>query len=303
VPDFSLVIDAGVTIAETPIWDSRVKKLYWTDLFTGFVHRYDPLTGKDERFKTLDSPIGSAVPSDDPDKLLVALDSGLYLLNLKTEGLQRIVNPEPGRPENCFNDVRVDAAGRIIGSTTAKIYGMPGYTPDMTGNFYLVDTGGSVKILAENIAHYNGIVWNGANTKMFVVDSFNEKLLAWNYDIEKGPLGDSETAIDLGEFGNPDGISIDTEDNLYICHWTGKISVWDKNLKLKESIPFPVPFVCCGGFGGEDFSDFYVASATWDYTPEEASRHLGAGGIFMAKNAVRGVADHFYSIRKEAKNG
>jgi sugar lactone lactonase YvrE len=295
--DFRLVIDAGATIAETPVWDSRVKKLYWTELFTGIVHRYDPLTGTDECFKTLDSPIGSAVPSSDPGKLLVALDSGLYLLDLSGGILDLVANPEPGRPQNCFNDVRVDAAGRIIGSTTAKIYGMPGYTPDMTGNFYLVDTDGSVKILGENIVHYNGIVWNGANTRMFVVDSFNEKLLAWKYDLAKGPLGDPETALDLGEFGNPDGISIDTEDNLYICHWTGKISVWDKYLKLKESISFPVPFVCCGGFGGEDLSDFYVATAVWDYTPEEASKHPGAGGIFVAKNSIRGVPDHYYIVR------
>ena len=45
---FELAIDSRVVLAETPIWDPRLKKLYWTDLFEGTVHRFDPATGQDE---------------------------------------------------------------------------------------------------------------------------------------------------------------------------------------------------------------------------------------------------------------
>jgi sugar lactone lactonase YvrE len=294
--DFRLVIDAKCIISETPVWDSRISKLYWTDLFTGNIHRYDPASGRDECFTTLDSPIGSAIPTSDPNRLLAALDSGIYLFDITSGKLSLVSDPEPGRPENCFNDTRVDALGRIFASTTARIYGKPGYTQDMTGNFYQIDTDGSVRVIARDIAHYNGIVWNSGNTKMFVVDSYREQLLYFNYDLDKGVIGGPELAIDLAEFGNPDGISIDTEDNLYICHWTGKISIWDRYLQLKESAAFPVPFACCGGFGGADLKDFYVASALWDYSPEEAEKHPGAGGVFVARNSVAGTADHFYQI-------
>ncbi len=58
---FDLVIDARVELAETPIWDSRIDKLYWTDLFNGTIHRYDAVTGCDETVET-HSFIGSAIP-------------------------------------------------------------------------------------------------------------------------------------------------------------------------------------------------------------------------------------------------
>ena len=36
--NISLVLDANVTLLETPIWDDRTKRLYCTDLFAGDVH-------------------------------------------------------------------------------------------------------------------------------------------------------------------------------------------------------------------------------------------------------------------------
>jgi sugar lactone lactonase YvrE len=45
---FKLLVDADVTIAETPIWDKRIQKLYWTDSLKGEIHRYDPVTNKEE---------------------------------------------------------------------------------------------------------------------------------------------------------------------------------------------------------------------------------------------------------------
>ena len=61
--DFKLINeinDTRVVLAETPIWDSRIKKLYWTDLFKGTVHRFDPVTDLDESVET-GSVIGSAI--------------------------------------------------------------------------------------------------------------------------------------------------------------------------------------------------------------------------------------------------
>ena len=81
--NFELAVNANVVLAETPIWDPRINKLYWTDLFEGTVHRYDPLTGQDESVET-GSLIGSAVPTDVEDKLLVAVADGMMLLDFNS---------------------------------------------------------------------------------------------------------------------------------------------------------------------------------------------------------------------------
>ena len=292
---FELLIDASSQLAETPIWDERIKKLYWTELFTGDVHQYDPQSKKEKVWAT-GKPIGSAIPCDDETKLFCALDGGLYLLDLINGDLRFIAHPET-RPEYKYNDTRIDAAGRIFTSSVSKLYATDGYKPDMVGSFFMVDTDGSVKIIADHVNQYNAIVWNRDNTVMYVVDTYNQKLLAFPYDIKKGPVGRPKTALDLSAIGMPDGISIDIEGTLYICHWTKKISIWSHELALKEIIEFPEEYVCCGGFGGEDMKDFFVTTSKFNYTSADLLKNPGAGGIFSARSPVAGRPDHFYKIK------
>lgn len=294
--NFNLLIDAGVIIAETPIWDGRIQKLYWTDLFAGSVHRFDPKTKTDETCET-GMQIGSAIPCDEPGFLLCALENGMYLLDFEQGELEFLFNPEK-REGYKFNDTRVDAAGRIFTSSVSKYCGTEKHTPDMLGKFYMIETDGAVSALAENIEQYNGIVWNSDNSKMFVVDTAGQKLLCFPYALEQGPVGIRYTAIDFKAIGMPDGISIDEDDNLYVCHWSGKISVWDKNCALKQIIDFPVEYVCCGGFGGIDMKDFFVATSKFNYSAAQLEQNKGAGGIFTARSDVRGRSDYFFRIRK-----
>jgi sugar lactone lactonase YvrE len=79
--NFRVAVPFQSQCAETPIWDARIEKLYWIDLFPGDVHRYDPLTGADEVFASHDGPIGSAVPTSDTGKMLVAGASGIRVLD------------------------------------------------------------------------------------------------------------------------------------------------------------------------------------------------------------------------------
>ena len=290
--DFELLIDAKAGIAETPIWDGRTGRLYWTDVATGDIHAWHKETGEGQVWHT-GRAIGSAVPCEDEGKMFCALDGGLFLFDLETGGLEPICDPD-GRPGYRYNDSRIDERGRAFTSSVSAAYGSDEYQPDMKGNFYMVDTDGSVTTLVEGVNQYNGIVWNKEGTKMYVVDTWGLKLMAFPYDIERGPTGDPECVLDLKEFGMPDGINIDEEGSLYICHWTGRISVWDRELKPAGTIPFPVEFVCCGGFGGDDGKDYYVASSSWKYTDADFEKNPGAGGVFVARSEIAGRGDFFY---------
>jgi sugar lactone lactonase YvrE len=292
--EFKLIHDANVLLAETPVWDKRSACFYWTDLFEGEIHEYNPASKEDRKWST-GKWIGSAIPTSDPAKIFAALEGGMYLLDKETGKLSLIADPEPDNPQNRYNDARIDVRGRIFTSSVPKTYATPDYTPDQRGVFYMIEKDGKITKIVDNINQYNGIVWTADNKKMYVADTYNATLLEWDYDPDTGPVGEHRVVLDFkGKQETPDGLSIDVEGNLYICHWSGKISVWDKNLNLKEDIAFPVEQVCCGGFGGGDMKDFYVATARYGFTPEQLADRGGAGGIFAARSPIAGRPDHFY---------
>jgi sugar lactone lactonase YvrE len=293
--NFKLTIDSRVILAETPIWDPRIQKLYWTDLFKGTVHRYDPAAGLDEQVDT-HSVIGSAVPCSTVGKLLVAVDDGMMLLDFETGKMDCIAVPQPNTGEFRYNDTRCDAAGRIYTSTVSKFFTEPNFDPEtMTGKFYMVDTDGTVVTLVDRLVQYNTIFFDSANTYLYAIDTYNKKLLRFDYTLEKGASGLPQTVIEFEDM--PDGASVDVEDNVYVCHWSEKrhISVWSlKDYSLVKTIPFPVKNICCGGFAGNDMKDFYVATSNFWLPERDPDFDAGAGGIFMAKSDIPGLPEHFY---------
>lgn len=291
--NFQLLIDSKLPIAETPVWDSRIGKLYWTDLFSGEVHRYDPETRADETWATRPM-IGSAIPCEDSDKVLVNITGGAHLLHLSTGELELLADPERGNEKNRYNDSRCDVRGRLFMSSVAMTYGSDAYTPDQTGAFYMVDTDKSVKTIVDGIQQYNAMVWNSDDTRLLIVDTYHEKVLCFDYDPEVGPVSGPREVVDFaGAQGMPDGMCIDSEDNLYVCHWSGLISVWDRDFNHVRDIPFPIPQVACCGFGGADMRDLYVAGAAYCYEDADFAKNPGAGGLFVGKSDIAGRPDHF----------
>jgi len=297
--NFELISDIKVVLAETPIWDSRIKKWYWTDLFKGTVHRFDPLSGSDESVET-GSVIGSAIPCDEEDKLLVAVDDGMMLLDFKTGKMDLVVSPQTNDGKYRYNDTRCDPVGRIFTSSVSKSYTEPDFDPNtMTGKFYMIEPSGEVIVLVDKLVQYNTIFLDNANKNLYATDTYNKKLLRFDYSLGKGAFGEPETVIEFEDM--PDGVSVDVEDNIYVCHWSEKrhITVWNlKDCQFVKSIPFPVKNICCGGFGGEDMKDFYVGTSHFWLPEGDSDFSSGAGGIFRSRVEIPGKPENFFKINK-----
>jgi sugar lactone lactonase YvrE len=293
--EFKLAINSRVMLAETPIWDPRLKKLYWTDLFEGTVHRYDPATGQDEKAET-HSLIGSAIPCSTVGKLLVAVDDGMMLLNFETGQLDLVAAPQPNTGEFRYNDTRCDAAGRIFTSTVSKAYTEPNFDPNtMAGKFYMINPDGTVVTLVDKLVQYNTIFFDGANRNLYAVDTYFKKLLRFDYSRAAGASGKPEVVIEFEDM--PDGVAVDADDNIYVCHWSDKrqITVWSlKDYSLVRTIPFPVKHICCPGFGGDDMRDLYVATSKFWLPEGDPDFGAGAGGIYLTRSDVAGRPEHFY---------
>ncbi|MFD3449973.1 SMP-30/gluconolactonase/LRE family protein [Microbacteriaceae bacterium 4G12] len=275
--ELELVINAKATLGEGPCWDNKKQLLYWVDILEKKVHIYNPLTNEDKEI-FLGQMVGSVVPSASGE-LILALENGFYSLNLDTEELQFISDPESHLQENRFNDGKCDPAGRFWAGTTDSV----GINGD--GALYCLDTDLTVKKKLDQVSTSNGLAWSLDHKAMYFIDTPTKKVVRFDYDIHTGHIENPQDVIHISkEEGLPDGMTIDEEGMLWIAHWGGsKVSRWNPiNGEQLLTIPIPTLYVTSCTFGGIDLNELYITTATMHNTD------AGAGAVFRIKTTVRG---------------
>lgn len=85
----------------------------------------------------------------------------------------------------------------------------------------------SPTVVKAPVSNSNGLAWNKANNKLYYIDTPTRKVVEFVYDDTLGVLSkENRTAFDVDLFpgkitGHPDGMTIDEDDNLWICLYGG----------------------------------------------------------------------------------
>ena len=149
-----LVADYQCQVGEGPMWHPMEKRVYWTDIPTGRMFRFDPSTGEHERFYEGEEVGGFTVQDD--GALLLFMATGA-VARWRDGDLSHIVDEIPEERESRFNDVIADPAGRVFCGT------MP--TGDSLGRLYRLDLDGSLTVVLEGIGISNGMGFTPGPTK------------------------------------------------------------------------------------------------------------------------------------------
>ena len=180
VGNLELVFDAKASLGESPCWDEEKQLLYWVDILEKKVCIYHPITHI-HREILLTQQIGCIVPHT-TSRAIVALEHGFYYLNLETEELELILDPEPHLQKNRFNDGKCDPAGRFWAGTT-DLYGI-----NAAGSLYCLDTDFSVKKKLKNVNTSNGLAWSPDHTYLYFIDTPTKKVVRFDYDLHTGKI-------------------------------------------------------------------------------------------------------------------
>ncbi|PFD42043.1 SMP-30/gluconolaconase/LRE domain protein [Bacillus cereus] len=287
-----LVVDAKACLGEGPCWNEKKQILYWVDIIEKKLCLYNPANNTN-RVITLDQQIGCVVPYLD-NVVLLAMERGFYSLNLNTEKLTHIYDPEPNLLKNRFNEGKCDPAGRFWAGTT-DLYGISG-----AGSLYCLNNNYSVEKKVSHVNTSNGLAWSPDYTYLYFIDTPTKKVVRYHYDIQTGVISNPTDVITFPENdGLPDGMTIDEEGCLWIAHWGGsKITRWNPLTGEKIlSIPIPALYVTSCTFGGSNLTDLYITTARTRMTDEELKQYPHAGGIFRIQTNVKGCPT--YSFRCE----
>lgn len=284
-----LVLDTKSDLGEGAIWNYKTGELLWVDITGKILNFYNPKLKNNKEMLT-GQMIGTVVPAES-GKVMVALENGFYQLDPETGAKKLISNPEEGIDGNRFNDGKCDPAGRFWAGT------MSSTGKRHAGALYRLDADGSVHKMIDNVGTSNGIVWSPDYTKMYYIDTPTRKVMAWDYNNETGEISNPKTAIDIPEeMGYPDGMTLDSEGNVWIALWGGSaVGCWNPQTgELLRTVDVPAKNVTSVAFGDDDLGTLYITTARTGTSDEEHEKFPHAGGVFKTRPGVKGVEAFFF---------
>ena len=283
-----LIVDSRCRLGEGPLWSVRERCLYWIDIESNRVHRYDPAT-RATAHVTLPSMIGAVVERASGG-LVIADQAGFAALDFATGALERWTHPEATIPTNRFNDGKVDPQGRFWCGTMQIREGDA--DAKGKGSLWCLHADKRVTRLVDGLSIANGLAWDGAGT-FYYIDTPTQRIDAFSYDAAAPTISRRRVAvpIDGSKDGWPDGMCIDAEGMLWCGHWGGwAVHRWDPRTGRKlatVAVPATAVTSCC--FGGERLDELWITTAARS-AGADATKEPHAGGVFRARPGVTGLA-------------
>ena len=272
-----LLLDARAELGEGPCWDARTQTLYWLDVLNKRV--YADL----EVFAQLDEFVGCAAPRRDGG-LILALKSSIVELrpgSAKPTVLAALAEPVNNR----FNDGKCDPTGRFLAGSMSL------NESDPSGALYSYD-GKTVTTLLTGIRISNGLTWSPDHKTFYYIDTPTRQVTAFDYDLATGQIAEPRAAVRIPDgMGWPDGMTSDTDGNLWIALWGGaQVTKWDPRTGgLLERIPVPALQSSSCIFGGADLNELYITSARKGMSQTDLQSYPLSGGLFKVVTRVTGM--------------
>jgi len=280
-----LVVDARAALGEGPLWDPREQRLYWIDSLAPAVHRCDA-GGGDRATWPLPEPVGSLALREGGGAV-VALKSGFHTLDFATGRVERIVDPDPGKPRLRLNDGKVDRRGRFVAGSMDEQETAP------IAALFRLDVDFTVSRLDDGIVCSNGPCWSPDGARFYFADSFAKAIYVYDYETATGAVSNRRLFADFTAMrGVPDGATVDSEGFLWSVEvFSGRLIRFTPDGAIDRIVGLPVSSTTSLSFGGPELDIAFVTSMARPIAgvrPKERE----AGGIFAIHGlGVRGLAE------------
>lgn len=283
------ILPWGAQLGEAPVWIESEQRLYWVDILHPAVHRFDPVTGKNESTKVA-KLVSAVLPAVD-GRLLVASQDGIERLDFASGQFRPFAEPEPGLSENRLNDAKTDAGGRIwVGSMRLD-------ASRAGGSLYRIDADGRTLRAEAGLTVANGLGWSPDGHTFYFVDTVPGAIYAYDFDVKAGVIANRRLFAAIAESeGRPDGLAVDAEGGVWCAIWDGwRINRYLPDGRLDRTIELPVPRPTSVAFGGRELSILYITSARTRLPASTLIEAPLSGGIFACSPGVRGLPANLFS--------
>jgi len=202
-----------------------------------------------------------------PNKYIIAVERNLMILEWdgrSSEATSLVIHKpldSEGSARSRSNDGKCDPRGRLWTGTMDE-------SGTSNGNLYKLDLDNSLTRWVTGVGTSNGLAWSSDNRTMFYIDTNTGKVDAFDYDISQGAIANRRTIFDVwgsGVGGSPDGMTIDSQGNLWVATWGGSkvLNINPRDGSLIRTVSFE-PYasqITSAAFGGPNLDTMYVTTA------------------------------------------
>ncbi|WP_375386272.1 SMP-30/gluconolactonase/LRE family protein [uncultured Microbacterium sp.] len=278
-PAPDLIVRQQCQVGESPIWLPDAQSLAWVDLLEGTITSYSESTGVVAELANAGTSIG-AIAALDGERSGFAVASGLGF-GYAIDGRLKIEHDVLPSRRFRMNDAKPDARGRLWAGSTELDFA------EAAGALHVWSGAAPGEPVASGWTLPNGLGWNPANTRMYVVDSMRGAVFSADFDLDDGVLGEFVEAFRI-DGGLPDGMAVDADGCLWIAMWGGSaVRRYTPTGELIGSIATAVSQPSSCAFG--DDGVLYITSARAGLSADALPREQLAGSVFAVDVGVPGL--------------
>ena len=215
---------------------------------------------------------------------VLGLKGELRIFDLQKKKKIKSIFIEEDKPLNRLNDGKTDPRGRLwFGSMDNLERNIK------SGSLYCLDNNFKLTKVDSNYMITNGPAF--IDEKNFFHTDSRKKVIYKikidkNFNIIKKNVFKKFSKTE----GSPDGMTIDSLYNLWVCHFGGAcISVLNKKGKKIHKIKLPAKNITNCTFGGFKKNDLYVTTALKGLNYIDKKKYVFSGSLFKIKTNVKGL--------------
>lgn len=253
----------GFRFTEGPVWIDDGQYILFSDIPAGIIYRTD----KDGQTSVYRDPShNSNGLTLDRQKRLIACEHGTRrVTRTEHDGTLSVI-------AEIFRNMKLNSPNDVVVSSKEFVYFTDppfGIKPEQqeqpcNGVYLVKPERGELTLLYNSFERPNGLAFSPDEKFLYVDDSWQKKIMRFEVK-DNGELKNGTMFFRFREKlpGNPDGMKVDIEGNIY-CTGPGGLSVISPEGKLLGIIRLPEVASNCA-WGGDDFKNLYITAQTSVY--------------------------------------
>jgi sugar lactone lactonase YvrE len=280
------VVPVQNILGESPLWNMRDARLWWTDIQGRRLFRYDPVARTLDEIATPERLCSFAFVAGS-DRLIAAFESGLAFYDPANGAVEWLYRLERGTAPIRFNDGRTDRQGRFWAGTMVE-----GDGREPLGRLHCLDRRGRVTRQPDPVFVSNALCTSPDGSRLYFADSPRRTIFVYDLDRISGVLSNRRLFVETPEGAFPDGANVDREGFVWNAHWgAGRVVRYAPDGCIDRIVDVPASQPSCIAFGGPEMNLLFVTTARDGLKDDILLRQASAGNLFVYMTDITGLPD------------